>query len=565
MKKNEAENRMSLDQLLGLMNTLRVSTVSHMFIWDLTSDTAYFTGAVMKRFGETDCVWQNFSHIYKLGVNADDDAAFSKSMEKCISGEAQACHAEIRWRLHDGSWTWIEIRGSVLETAEDHRILLGYSTEIGMPSVADDITGLRRDGKFIIDMEKLLKDKPESIRYVMRIDIDNFNDINSNDGRAAGDEILRELSEIITQVTGPSVRTYRIVSDEFMIVDCGESEQASAPVNVYNKIRQVINESIQKKEYKDFYTISASVMVAGFTGCDAEDILTLTEFAMKDAKHDGKNKIAFFDPDAYSEFVNRQNIRKIMRANVADSFKGFSVFYQPIIDAATCKVIGAEALLRYRDDLNGNIPPGIAVPILEDSGLIIPVGGFVLREALAACKRWRKKIPNFRVNVNLSYVQIRKGNALKDTEKALQESELPGDALTLEVTESGHFEHDGRVNEFLQKLKSLGVNLAVDDFGTGYSNIRYLNEIAPKLIKFDRSFTVNAVSNRFEYTVIEQITELAHSVGAQVCIEGIENADEMTHMLKVKPDMFQGYYFGKPVPFEEFDRTFVKKRSLKLQ
>ena len=286
--------------------------------------------------------------------------------------------------------------------------------------------------------------------------------------------------------------------------------------------------------------------------------MRLTEFALNEAKRNGRNQMAMFDQESYNEYLRRLDIRKAMRRDVNNDFSGFQVFYQPIVMAPDFKVVGAEALLRWSNDKFGNVSPAVFIPILEESGLIIPVGRYVLKEAAQACKKWKKSIPEFRMHVNLSYVQVHKSDLMKDVETCIEEVGLEPDSLVLELTESGYIETNDRIKEIFKELKDKNIDLALDDFGTGYSNMRYLKEIEAKTVKIDRSFVIQALQNEHDYNIISHIIDMVHSLGSSVCMEGIEQSDELDKMMKTHPDMIQGYYFGKPSPKEQFENQFLQ-------
>ena len=203
--------------------------------------------------------------------------------------------------------------------------------------------------------------------------------------------------------------------------------------------------------------------------------------------------------------------------------------------------------------------PAEFIPILEESGLIIPVGRYVMWEAATACREWQKLLPQFHVNINLSYIQIHKSDLMQDVERCIQEVGISPQSLVLELTESGYIETDTRIRELFKELKSKKVDLALDDFGTGYSNMRYLKEIEADTVKIDRSFVVQALQNDHDYSIINYIIKMVHSLGYSVCMEGIEKKEELDKMMKTNPDMIQGYYFGKPSPKEVFEKEYIHK------
>lgn len=553
------DTKFTVPDLIEFSELFRQTTESHIITWDFTTDICTFTNKDIATYNETKKIWENYSQTFLRTVYCEDKVKVRKEVENCISGKTDSCRFTYRKTLSETEYIWLEIVGQIIVSKENHRVLIAHINNIGERRDADNKTGLLRESAFIKDCSKILADSPDSINYVMRIDIDNFREINERDGKEAGDIILKELSHLIKSTVGSQVDVYSIQADEFIIVDAYSLEEEN-PAAIYYELREKIVDSIRSKNFQGFYTISAGVVTEDFRGKTVADLMTYTEFAVRMAKKRGKNKIAYFDTQEYDEYVHTLNLRKDFRVGIINGCQNFTVYYQPIVDANTYKIIGAEALLRYNDEKNGSVSPVKMIPILEDSGLIIPVGRYVLREAIKMCKKWRETIPVFHINVNLSYVQILKSKVLRDVESTLADYNLPPEALTLEVTESGFLEMDERIMELFRNLKDRKINIAIDDFGTGYSNLRYLDDISAKVIKFDRSFTSQAVENNYDYIVINHIVDLAHSIGSTVCIEGIENQTELDKMKTIKPDMIQGYFFGKPVPASEFE-SLIKKQN----
>ena len=512
---------------------------------------------VEKPFPFENTVIENVSPILQKIIYPSDYPALKEDIDKCVTGEQDVHDMEYRWFDRANKIVWINCRGVVITGNGGHRLLFGRITELGKEAKADNITGLRREVRFKYNTEEILRDRPQSINYIMRIGIDNFKEINEKEGVEAGDNVLRELSDCILATVDSDVDVYRLMADEFMVVDANPESNRDA-VNVYNEIKNRVAETVREKEYSCFYTISAGVMQDHFEDKNADTILRLTEFALNEAKRNGKNQIVLFDREAYDEYLKRLDIRKQMRRDINDNFKGFQVFYQPIVSTPDYKLIGAEALLRWGCEEYGNVSPAVFIPILEESGLIIPVGKYVLWQAAQTCKKWREVLPDFHVHVNLSYVQIYKSDLLDDVDRCVEEVGIPPESLVLELTESGYIETDNRVKELFRGLKLKNFDVALDDFGTGYSNMRYLQEIEATTVKIDRSFVVQALKNDHDYNIITHIIDMVHSLGSSVCMEGIEEEDELNKMMNAKPDMIQGYYFGKPSPADLFEEQFLQ-------
>lgn len=547
---------MSLEQIRSVIEIMQQSSDAYMFILDLTGDTYMLSEKATKRFPFHAVVIENCTDTLKSVVYPSDYEMVAADLEKCRSGEKDSHELEYRWLDRMGRVVWISCKGTVVTGAEGHRLLIGAVSELGTKAKADNITGLRREVRFRGDMEQTLRDHPESVRYLMRIGIDNFKEINEKEGVEAGDEVLRELADCMIKTVDESVDIYRLVADEFMIVDTGKGRKRE-PRAVYRQIQETIAAMARNKEYSRFYTVSAGVLEGDFPGRTVEETMRFTEFALNEAKRNGRNKMVVFDRADYDVYLERLDICKSLRQDVSHDFRGFEVYYQPIVSAEDYRLVGAEALLRWNNEKLGSVSPAVFIPVLEESGLIIPIGRYVLWEAAKTCKKWKQYIPEFHINVNLSYVQLYQSDMMRDVERCIQEVGIDPESLVLELTESGCIESDDRIRELFKDLKSKKIDLALDDFGTGYSNMRYLKEIDARTVKLDRTFVVQALNNEYDYNIICHIIDMVHSLGSAVCMEGIEEKEELSRMMAAKPDMIQGYYFGKPSPAGQFEKQFL--------
>ncbi len=556
MKELEMFQNMSIDQIKSIVDVLQKSSDAYLYILDLASDVYLIPEQLTKRVALNDTRIENCTAVLKNVIHPSDYSKVADDLGRCASGEQETHDLEYRWLDRENRVIWVSCRGTVIIDAEGHRLLVGKLNELGRKAKADNVTGLRREVRFRLDGEEILRDRPESIRFCMRIGIDNFKEINEKEGTAAGDAVLSELSQCILDTVAEDVDVYRLVADEFMILDAGKSP-AWHPYQVYDAIRKKAAQAVRQSGYSRFYTISAGVIDRGFVGKSSEELMKLSEFALNEAKRNGRNQMVLFCESDYNGYLKNLDIRKALRIDISNNFRGFQVYYQPIVDARSYRVVGAEALLRWQSEKYGSISPAVMIPIMEESGLIIPVGRYVLWEAAQMCKKWQQIFPDFHVNVNLSYVQVHKSDLIKDVNRCIDEIGIPPHSLVLELTESGYIETDSRIRELFKDLKENKINLAIDDFGTGYSNMRYLKEIEAKTIKLDRSFVLQALENEYDYTIICHIIDMIHSVGSSVCMEGIEYEHELDRMKHAKPDMIQGYLFGRPSPAQEFEKNFL--------
>lgn len=260
----------------------------------------------------------------------------------------------------------------------------------------------------------------------------------------------------------------------------------------------------------------------------------------------------------YEDFLQKKELLMRIRHAVNHNYEGFEAYFQPIMDVRQGRLSGAETLLRFHTKEQGYVLPYKFIPLLEESGLIIPVGKWVLDQSAKVCSEIRKQIPDFRISVNISYVQVLKSNILDDILEVLEKYHLNTNALMIELTESGMLEMNDNFIAFCDGLKEHHISLALDDFGTGYSNFCYLFELYPSTIKIDRSFTLKALKSDNEYHLLQHMVNMTHSIDLKLCIEGIETKDELAKISGISPDYIQGYYFGKPCDYVSFKEAYIR-------
>ena len=299
---------------------------------------------------------------------------------------------------------------------------------------------------------------------------------------------------------------------------------------------------------------------AALKGNQCSEALKLTDFALNEAKKLGRNRCYIFNGETYRKFLRKREITQELREAVINGFQGFTAFYQPVFAEDKKVPYGAEALMRFTSEKFGMISPAEFIPILEETGLIIPAGRWMMKEAMGKCSEIRKILSGFRMSINISQVQASKSDVIQDISAEMKRTGLPLEAVIVELTESDLLEQNINEKHFLTELKRMGISLALDDFGTGYSNFHYLSELKPEIIKIDRSFTAKAVADEQEYYLLNQFCTMIHNLDMKICIEGIESAQEWLKIRKLCPEFTQGYFWGKPCGYEEFVRKFVQEK-----
>ena len=435
------------------------------------------------------------------------------------------------------------------------RLMLGCINEIGKKQQADNVSGLLGESSLKQYIQSV--DGENISGYILRLGIDDFKTINEKRGIEYGDEVLKRTAECINRVILPGQKLFRIVADEFAIVDFlgGTVREAE---KLYRCVQQEIIQYIRQNKYEVFYTMSGGILdLEVLDNWSYSEMMKYSEFALEQAKRDGKNRCEAYCVSDYEKFLKHRKMLLDFRYSVNNHYEGFDLYFQPIVSAEHKQLASAEALLRFKHEEYGFISPMEFIPLLEESGLIIPVGRWVLRRAMEMCKAMLKYIPDFKVSVNVSYVQVLKSDVLRDILEYLKKYDLPASSLIIELTESGFIESDSNFTAFCKGLKEHGIPLYLDDFGTGYSNFHYLYDIEPNTIKIDRSFTLKAIKNTYENSLLKHIIDMIHGIKLKMCVEGIETEEELQAISKLGPDYIQGYYFGRPCPSAEFMEKYA--------
>lgn len=522
----------------------------YLYIYDMDHDFYCISPSAMERFGIEANRFVNVQKMLEHIVYPEDMPMLMADLASVRRGEKDFHNLQYRWLNAQREIVWINCRGTVVRDEKRNTMwLLGCINEIGQKQKADNASGLLGEE----GLRCYLEEHPLAGKkgFLLRIGIDNLKDINANHGIEYGDEVLRRTAAAIQSVMEPEQCLYRITSDEFILLDMEGSNTIEA-AQYYRRIRRKIDQLTANNSYDMVYTISGGVLgLSDMADSSFSHMMKLTEYALGQAKLGGRNQCYTYRQEDYDWYLYKKQLEYMIRRAVRQDFRGFEAYFQPIVDARTHQLYMAETLMRFTTEDGKPISPIEFIPILEDTGLIIPLGRWILRQALAVCKAVHAFQPNFKVTVNLSYVQILKSDVLLDIISGIREFGLTPEDLVVEITESGLLEENPNLKRFCRGLREHGIQLALDDFGTGYSNFHYLYNLRPNLIKIDRSFTATALKNEYEYSLLQQMIGMAHSIDLRLCTEGIETTEELESIGKLEPDFIQGYYFGRPCPAEE--------------
>ena len=391
------------------------------------------------------------------------------------------------------------------------------------------------------------------------LDLDNFKTINNSLGHVIGDAFLVAVGQRLHECVRETDTLSRQGGDEFLVMLTGEST-TDAVETVAEKILHCLGKPFEVEGNVLVTSLSIGIAVYPDDGRDFDTLLKKADTAMYQAKEAGRNTFRF-----YAEQMNIDASDHLkMRAGLRQALENdeFALHYQPQIDLATGDIIGAEALLRWSNPELGMVPPGRFIPVAEDSGLIVPIGEWVLHEACRQAAAWRASgLPDLVVAVNLSSVQFKRGELETSVIRALAESGLDPALLELELTESILIQDTEKVLDTVTRLKSLGVKLSIDDFGTGYSSLSYLKRFAVDKLKIDQSFIRNMLSEPSDAAIVRAIIQMARSLSLKTIAEGVEDETMLESLRVHQCDEVQGYYFARPMPADDFSRYLSGERK----
>lgn len=421
----------------------------------------------------------------------------------------------------------------------------------------DSLTDLPNRVQFIERLEQTMADADRNERLVgvVFLDLDRFKYINDSLGHGKGDILLREVAMRLNGAIRRGDTVARLSGDEFALVlaDMGHVNDA---IHVAQKILDVFQRPFLVAGHELFVTASMGITLYPFDDRGAEDLLRNADVAMYRAKESGKNNFQFYVAEMTARATERLSLETDLRSALERG--ELSLHYQPIADGKSGRIVGMEALLRWKHPVRGMISPAQFIPLAEETGFIIPIGEWVLRTACEQCRAWQKLgFPSLHVAVNLSARQFHQKDLPASVYQVLQETNLSPGSLGLEITEGLVMQQAEASINTLRELVAMDIRISIDDFGTGYSSLSYLKRFPINILKIDQSFVRDIPDDADDAAIASTIITMAHSLGLKVVAEGVETREQLNFMREHGCDAIQGYFFSKPLPADQFE-SFLK-------
>ena len=530
--------------------------------WDVRENAMRFSRRWHTMLGyEVEEIGERPSEWFKR-IHPEDLEAVRADISAHLEGETPHFEAEHRIRAKDGRWIWVLARGLACrdERGWAYRIA-GSITDITRQkdveeqllhqAFHDTLTDLPNRSLFMDRLTHALRRldrKPDATLGLLFLDIDRFKVVNDSLGHGLGDELLRAVARRLLRSVRPGDTVARLGGDEFTIL-VEDIESVEGAIRVADRIQLALSEPFELLDHRVYASASVGIAMRTPGYRQPEELLRDADLAMYRAKSRGRNRHEIFTPQMHSRAVKLMELESALR--LAMDRDEFRLHYQPIVDLSDGHLEGFEALIRWEHPTRGLVSPGDFLPVAEESGLIVPIGEWVLKEACRQAKVWSQvsaSAAKLHMSVNLSGRQLMSPTLIDDIRTTLRETGIDPALLTLEITENVVMEQAAEATILLQRLKDLGVRLHMDDFGTGYSSLSYLRRFPLDTLKIDRSFVNDMATSPDDAAIVRAIITLAHTLKLDVIAEGIEEAEQIAPLRDLGCRLGQGYHFSRPLP-----------------
>lgn len=525
--------------------------------WDLINNHIYYSIKWKEMLGYRDEEIEDTIGTWKDLIHPEDIHKVFSDLNYYLNNALDKFGMEYRLKCKNGEYKWIRSCGKVIR-AEDSKPLrlVGSNTDISYKKYYEEkvhrmayydlLTGMPNRTLFEEKMGEHIKAAAlrNEAGAILFLDLDNFKNVNDIFGHALGDELLKNVAELLNVIVTDG-EVFRFGGDLFVLL-LEKIPSREYVINIAeNIIKSFQNPWVLSKA--EFYnTISIGISIYPEDGTDVVSLFKNADAALNNAKESGRNLYKLYHPSMNSKNLEKLEMEKSLRKALKN--KEFMVFYQPQIDLYQGKIIGVEALIRWNHPFNGMVPPIKFIPFAEELGLIVPIGEWVLREACRQNKLWQDMgYEPVKVSVNLSARQFQQQNLKEIVQNILNETKLEPQWLDLEITETIAMNNLDITVKTLEELSELGVSLSLDDFGTGYSSLNYLKVLPINTVKMDKTFVNDMTNNLADEAIAQAVIIMAHKMNLMVTAEGVETEDQLMFLRKQSCDNAQGYLFSKPI------------------
>ncbi|MBR1592565.1 MAG: EAL domain-containing protein [Ruminococcus sp.] len=534
-----------LDELFEAFSI--IAEGAYVYLCDMKYNYSRWSETAVDFFGLPDKYMYGAGDIWLNHIHPDDRENYSKSIEEIFAGTASGHDMQYRAMSADGSYTICTCRGVIIHDENGSpKYFGGIIRNHGAHSYIDSVTGLRSLYGFFDDLKTTIRKCQQNV--MLLIGLSSFSDINDVYGYTFGNKVLYELGRQIQISFVNCGAVYKLDGTKFAIVSHDVSYEYL--VSIFNKMKNDIIREFYVDGEKVNLSLNMGAVVLNSCEIGAETVYSCLKYAYYESKHHHLGEPFLFDNALSHE--NRTNLHKLntIRNSIPNRCSGFFLCYQPIVNAETEELKAIEALLRWKNDEYGIVPPNEFISVLEQDTLFPELGRWILKQAMTDCKLFLEKYPGMLVNVNLSYAQLESANFVADVLKIIRETDFPPGNLCLEITERCRLLDMSLLRSIIDIFRANGIKVALDDFGTGFSSLGVLRSLPIDSVKIDREFIKNIEKSNSDQYTVQFISDLAHAFSAEVCAEGVETAEMRDYLRNYRISGFQGYYYSRPVTID---------------
>ncbi|MBR3040175.1 MAG: EAL domain-containing protein [Lachnospiraceae bacterium] len=536
------DRKKRVDELFKAFSVVAEGT--YVYLCDMKYDYSRWSKSAVDTFGLPSEYMYHAGDIWEERIHPDDRAIYHIGIGDIFTGNSSGHDMQYRARRVTGEFDVCTCRGFVLKDKNGKpEYFAGSIRNHGLQGNVDNLTGLRNQYGFFEDIKNHLSRCNEC--YVTMIGLSKFSEINEVYGYQFGNIVLQKFARYMFEYIGNNGVPYRLDGTKFAIIT-----QTLRPTDIlieYEKFRNHFRGNFYVDDKCIPLELNAGLIKLDNYDINYQTLYACLSFAYDESKKRKHGDLVEFYNDLNDE--NRQRIEKLqaIRTSISHDFEGFYLLYQPVVDTKTEKLIGAEALLRWRNDKFGVVPPNVFIPLLELDSLFPSLGNWILKKAITDAKRFLEKNPDFVINVNLSYTQLERSDFTQSVEALLKELDFPADHLCLEITERCRMLNLELLNNAIVNLRGMGIKIALDDFGTGYSSIGLVKFLDFDVIKIDRSFVTKIEEEMRDRELLLHFSKIASTFDAKVCVEGVETPGMRDILKTYQVNSLQGYYYAKPL------------------
>lgn len=524
----------------------------YLFVCNVDTNVTRWSPNAVEYFQMPDEYMYDVESFWDKRIHPDDLAEYKRKMDNVYSGRKKWEHFEYRIKNNDDEYVVFTCNCTILKGENGEPDLFsGTIINRGIGEIIDPVTLLHTNQRFVDHLEQIVKARWQAV--VMDVEISKFSRISVLYGYEAGDEVLHCLAELIRELVGNRGKAYHLDGAKFvLLLPEMKKDEANA---LYEKLQEFAKTKIQIDGNRTvpIKLSGGATVLEDFDGTPAQVKSTLV-YALTQSKFEGRGELVWIGINSEKDRDNNIELLSRIHQSIMDGCKGFYMCYQPLVDVRTEQIVGAEALIRWHSEEDGEVSPGRFIPWIEVDAVYYELGKWIMRQALHDANEFRKVLPGFIINVNITASQLERKEFREDVCQIVEESGYPPEQFFMELTERCRQLDYGFLKKEMAFFHSRGMKVSLDDFGTGSSSLGLVMELPIDELKVDMSFVKDIQKKRVNQAMVKHIIQCANSLGLKTCIEGVENEELSIFLRPNDASYYQGYYYSKPIPAEEFKR-----------